>query len=85
MEIDVMPCTQAVNAASMSTAERLLRDSTPPSYRLLQAEPLSQTGRNPHRWLGCFERIDNVYDHTCDYLPSVRTNLFCRVSNKPSR
>jgi len=42
--IVVMPCTERVNALDMALAQRLLEESTPPGYRLLEAEPVSQTG-----------------------------------------
>lgn len=42
--IDVMPCTEGVNAADFALAQRILEDSTPPGYSFLEAEPISQTG-----------------------------------------
>ncbi|XP_050295778.1 uncharacterized protein LOC126735734 [Anthonomus grandis grandis] len=71
--IDHLPCTENVGAADMAQALRILQDSTPAGYRLTEHRPVTQTGRNPHRWVCTFERVDNVYRQDCNYLTDVRT------------
>lgn len=44
LTIDLLPCTDEVNPAEMALARRLLEQSTPPGYRLIEVEPISQTG-----------------------------------------
>lgn len=70
--VDHMPCTENVDAAGMALAGRILDDSTPPGYRLQDYYPVTQTGRNPHRWICQYQRVDNVYSQSCDYLTEVR-------------
>lgn len=70
--IDHMPCTENVDAAAIVDAERLLEDSIPPGYRLTEFYPTTQTGRNPHRWICSYERLDGIYRQDCDYLTDVR-------------
>ena len=70
--IDHMPCSENVDAAAMVVARRILEDSIPPGYRLTDFYPITRTGRNPHRWICNYERIDGVYREDCTYLTEVR-------------
>lgn len=84
--IDRMPCTDNVDANAMNLAHRLMEDSTPPGYRLTNHYPIVQTGRNPHRWVGIYERRDNIYNTDCHYLTGLRQDfkqycpLGCEIS-----
>lgn len=42
--IDLMPCTERVDAAAMALANRLLEESVPPAYRLIEYYPATRTG-----------------------------------------
>lgn len=44
--IDFMPCTEGVTAADMALAQRLVDESTPQGYRLIELNPQTQTGKN---------------------------------------
>lgn len=73
--VSTMPCTENVDANDMDRARRLIENSVPDGYRLINFYPTVQTGRNPHRWQCTFERIDGVYSYDCDYLTATRTSF----------
>lgn len=71
--INHMPCTENVDAASLAQARQILEDSVPQGYQLFDYYPVTQTGRNPHRWICHYHRVDNQYRQDCDYLTDLRT------------
>lgn len=69
-----LPCTEenTIDLTNMNIARRILEQSTPEGYILLEIHPIAQTGRNPHRWLAIYHRSDAVYSSGCQYLQEVR-------------
>lgn len=49
--VDYLPCTENVDGVAMNLARRILENHLPQGYVLRDYYPVTQTGRNPHRWI----------------------------------
>lgn len=73
--VDYLPCTENVDGVAMNLARRILENHLPQGYVLRDYYPVTQTGRNPHRWIAEYRRVDNIYRQDCDYLVDVRSTF----------
>lgn len=62
----------AINSALLTEAGRISDDSFPPSYRIFDFYPITQTERNLHCWICQYRRQNDQYRQDCDYLTEVR-------------